>query len=403
MRIVQINGGVFGSTGKIMFSIAKLCEKEDYEMLCASPITITNKEKEPAHAYYKIGTFKKRKFNVLLDRVTGKQNGYAVRETKKLISEIRRFSPDIVHLHNIHGSFINLRLLFNYIKSSGVKVVWTLHDCWSFTGHCTHFDMVGCDKWKTGCYSCPQYKTYPKSIFDNSKSGYKTKKNLFSDIKDMYIVTPSAWLGSLAKQSFLGSYDVRVINNGINLDIFKPTESDFRQKYGTENKKIVLGVAFGWGYAKGLDVFVELSKRLTDEYAVVLVGTDDNIDESLPQNIISIHRTQNQKELAGIYTAADVLVNPTRQENFPTVNMEALACGTPVVTFKTGGSPEIIDETCGSVIEKDDIDGVVREVARVCHEDCYSLDNCIKRASKYDEKKLFAEYIDLYRSITQNK
>lgn len=399
MKIVQINGGVFGSTGKIMFSIADLCDKENFDIMCASPITSTNKNREPRRAYYKIGSYNKRRANVLLDMVTGKQNGYAVCETKKLISEMKRFSPDIIHLHNIHGGFVNLKLLFKYIEQSGARVIWTLHDCWAFTGHCTHFDMIGCNKWLTECYACPQYKTYPINLFDNARATYQKKKTLFTSVKDMTIVTPSRWLASLAEQSFLKEYPIKVINNGIDLDIFKPTESDVKKKLGIEKKKMVLGIAFGWGYAKGLDVFVELSKRLPENYAVVLVGTDESTDKQLPPNIISIHRTQDQRELAQIYSAADVFVNPTRQENFPTVNMEALACGTPVVTFKTGGSHEIVDDSCGRVVEKEDIDRMEKEILLVCEENILSWESCVKRSLLYNEKELFAEYIKLYKSV----
>ena len=216
----------------------------------------------------------------------------------------------------------------------------------------------------------------------------------------MTIVTPSEWLAGLVKQSFLRKYPVKVINNGIDLNIFKPTESDFRKKYALENKYIVLGVAFGWGKRKGLDVFIELANRLDKEkYKIVLVGTDDNVDKLLPDNIISIHRTQNQTELAEIYTAADVFANPTREENYPTVNMESVACGTPVVTFNTGGSPEIIDETCGAIAEKDDTDSMYNEIIRICETKPYSEEACLKKANNFDAWRKFENYVQLYRKI----
>ena len=220
----------------------------------------------------------------------------------------------------------------------------------------------------------------------------------------MTIVTPSEWLAGLVKESYLKDYPVKVINNGIDLNVFKPTESDFRKKYALENKYIVLGVAFGWGRRKGLDVFIELEKRFDKEkYKVVLVGTDDNVDKLLPENIISIHRTQNQTELAKIYSAADVFANPTREENYPTVNMESVACGTPVVTFNTGGSPEMLDETCGAAVAKNDIDAMYNEIIRICEAKPYSLEACIKKAKGFDKNEKFGEYIRLYEVLNEQK
>lgn len=397
MKVAMINGGVFGSTGKIMFGIADIIEKNGGETLCASAITATNKKREPSHEYYKIGTYYSRKFSVLLSRITGRQNCYAKSATKKLLSQLDRFNPDILHLHNLHGDYVNLPLLFNYIKTNRIKVVWTLHDCWAFTGHCPHFTMIKCDKWKSGCYKCPQYNSYPKSLFDNSKKMYSLKKRLFTGIENLTIVTPSEWLAGLVRQSFLKDYPVKVINNGINLTVFKPTESNFREKYNIDDKFIVLGVAFGWGKRKGLDVFIDLSKRLDNEkYQIVLVGTDDTIDKQLPKNIISIHRTQNQTELAEIYTAADLFVNPTREEVLGMVNIEANACGTPVLTFRTGGSPECINEQSGSVVDCDDIAALESEVKRICEISPFNKEDCIESAKGFDEKNTIGENLKVY-------
>ena len=217
----------------------------------------------------------------------------------------------------------------------------------------------------------------------------------------MTIVTPSKWLSDLVKQSFLKDYPVKVINNGIDLSIFKPTQSDFRDHYGLVGKKIVLGVAYGWNYRKGLDVFIELQNRLPKNYQIVLVGTNKNIDGILPTNIISIHRTQSQKELAEIYSTADVFVNPTREEVFGLVNVEAIACGTPVVTFKTGGSPECIDDTCGSVVPCNDIDAMEMEIRRICEERPYSKEACIAHSKNFDMNARFQEYVDLYKEYSK--
>ena len=401
MKTVLINSCNFGSTGNIMLEIAETAENGGYTAAVCYPQSRDNSRKQKEKDFI-IGTRFSRNIHLQLAGITGLNGCFSYFSTLKLLKKLDKLKPDIIHLHNLHNCYINLSLLFKYIKKHNIKTVWTLHDCWAFTGHCPHFDMIGCDKWKTGCYSCPQYKEYPKSLFDNSKYMYRLKKKWFTGIKDMTIVTPSEWLAGLVKESYLKDYPVKVINNGIDLNVFKPTESDFRKKYALENKYIVLGVAFGWGRRKGLDVFIELEKRFDKEkYKIVLVGTDDNIDKLLPENIISIHRTQNQTELVKIYSAADVFANPTREENYPTVNMEALACGTPVVTFNTGGSPEMLDETCGAAVAKDDNDAMYNEIIRICEKKPYSLEACIKKAKGFDKNEKFGEYIRLYEVLNE--
>ena len=396
MKLLQINGGVFGSTGNIMFGIAKKAQEAGIETLCASPVTATNKNREPKYPYVKIGSYNSRRASVMMSRITGYNGCFARAETRKLLKTISDFAPDVIHLHNLHDSYINLPMLFGYIKKHKIRTFWTLHDCWSFTGHCVHFTISGCDKWKGCCSSCPSYRNYPVSYFDNSKKMHRLKKQWFLGVDDMTLITPSKWLNGLVKQSFLKDYPVVVVNNGIDLNVFKPTTSDFREKYGLQNKKIVLGVSFGWGYSKGLDVFLDLANRLPDDYKVVLVGTNEDTDRQLPENIISIHQTQNQAELAEIYSAADVFANPTREENYPTVNMEALACGTPVVTFKTGGSPEIIDESCGSVVAYNDQDAMLSEIIRVCEDQPYSKETCLKRAENFKLDDKFLKVVEMY-------
>lgn len=367
MRIVQINGGAKGSTGKIMMGIADVARAQGHEVMCASPITTTNRDAGKDCGYYRIGTFNSRRINVALARITGFNGCFAWFETYKLLKKIDEFKPDVIHFHNLHDSYINLPMLFSYIKKHNVPTVWTLHDCWAFTGQCPYFTIAKCDKWKTGCHNCPQYKEYPASLYDNTKRMWNLKKKWFTGIENMTIVTPSKWLAELAKESYLKGYPIEVINNGIDLDVFKPTPGNFRERYGIPAEKhIVLGVSFAWGYRKGLDCFVEMAEKLGDQYQIVLVGTDDEIDKNLSQKIISIHRTQNQKELAEIYSAADVFAMPTREENYPTVNMEAIACGTPVVTFDTGGSPEMLNEKVDRVVPVDDVNEMMSEIKNIC-------------------------------------
>lgn len=407
MRVAQINMCSNGSTGKIMVMIAKTAREDGMKVLtCSAAERIKGKQSSvnKTQDHFIWGSPLERKFHVYAGIILGRNGMFSRIGTRALVKRLKLFQPDIVHLHNLHSFCINLPLLFRYLRKNNISVVWTLHDCWAFTGHCPYFTMVKCDKWKTGCGKCPQLDCYPKTWIDTTRMMFKQKRKWFCGIKDMTIVTPSCWLADLARQSFLNLYQIRVINNGIDLSVFKPTESNFLQKYGISNDKaVLLGVAFGWGKRKGLDVFIELFKRLDRvKYQIVLVGTDDKIDDQLPGGIISIHRTSDQVELAQIYSAADLFVNPTREENFPTVNMESLACGTPVLTFRTGGSPEILDEYSGSVVPCDDIDALEKEIVRICETKPYKREDCVKRAAQFDMYNKFKEYVSLYENRTHS-
>ena len=406
MNIVEINAMTDGSTGRIMLQIAACARRNGIQATTFS----TNyagkhyKKLPPApkgHVYY--GSFPENLVHLILGMSTGYRECFGFFSTWRLIRKIDSLHPDVLHFHNLHASFINLGILFRYVKKRRIKCVWTLHDCWAFTGQCTHFTLQKCEKWKTGCFSCPICDHYPKTYVDRTKEMWELKKKWFGLPDSMTIVTPSQWLAGLVQQSFLNRHRVKVINNGIDLDVFHPVVSNFRDTYHIENKKMVLGVAFGWGYGKGLDVFTELSGLLGEEYRIVLVGTDDAVDEILPKEIISIHRTNNQNELAQIYSAADVFVNPTREENYPTVNMESVACGTPVITFDTGGSAEMLDSTCGIVVQCDDIDGLEQSIRYVCEEHPFTREACIKHAQSFDMNKKFQEYVDLYESMVGEK
>ena len=347
-----------------------------------------------------IESYNVRRMNELYSRLTGMRGFQAYFSTKAFLKRIDRIKPDIIHVHNLHNNYIHVGLLFDYIKNNHIKVIWTLHDCWPFTGRCPHFQITGCNRWRTGCHDCPYPKDeYPSVRYDRTSILWKRKKNSFTGVEDLTIVTPSHWLASLVEQSFLSKYPLRVINNGINLDVFKPSLSNFRKNYQLEGKFIILGVSFAWEKRKGIDVFARLATTLDDRYQIVLIGTDETIDKTLPSKIISIHRTSNQNELCDIYSAADVLINPTREDNFPTVNIESLACGTPVITFKTGGSPEIIDSLCGIVINQEDYEGLMTAIEDICERKIINRDNCSKRANKYDRAKKFQEYVELYQAI----
>ena len=394
MRILEINTVNFGSTGHIMLRIADLARSEGHEAVCC--FYARRNKPADANTIY-IGNKITHNLHKKFSKYTGYNGRLSVISTWNFLRKVKKFNPDIIHLHNLHDRFINVPMLFKFIKKNNIKVIWTLHDCWSFTGQCVHFTIAGCYKWKTGCHDCPQIHVYPASNVDRTKKMWELKKKWFTGVNDMTIVTPSVWLSELVKESYLKDYPVKVINNGIDLGVFKPTESDFRAKNGLDGKFIILGAASIWEQRKGIDVFIELAKRLDDRFKIVLVGTNDEDDKILPDNILSIHRTSDQKELAEIYTAADLFFNPTREENYPTVNMESIACGTPVMTFKTGGSPEIIDDKTGVVVD-DDIDAVEQKIISIYETGPFDPEDLAQRAKSFSADDKFAQYLRLFAS-----
>ena len=395
MNIVTINASNYGSTGRIMLAIAERARSAGHTVYTVCPDSRDNRRKD-VDGQVLIGSRISRNLHRCAARLTGLHGCFSYMATRRLIRLMKRTSTELVHLHNLHSWYLHLPTLFRFIKKHGIRVVWTLHDCWAFTGHCPYYDIAACDKWQTACASCPQYRLYPQSFVDNSRMMYHKKKRWFTGVKDMTLVTPSRWLADQVAESFLKTYPVRVIHNGIDRSVFRPTPSDLRERYGLENKRVLLGVAFDWGERKGLDVCIELSRRLPDDYRIVLVGTSDAVDRQLPDNILSIHRTHDRAELAAWYTTADLFINPTREDNFPTVNLESLACGTPGITFRTGGSPECFDGSCGVVVEKTDIDAMEREILRVCEERPFTAEACVAFAKRFDQNDKFIEYVDLY-------
>ena len=391
MKIVQINATCgSGSTGKICTAVSRLLTEKGIENYILYAV---------GSSTYPLGIKymedREIRMQALRSRICGNYGFQAEAATRRLIGELERISPDIVHLHNLHSHNVQLEMLLVWLRDKKIKVFWTFHDCWIFTGYCPHYDMIGCDHWKTGgCHDCPQRKHY-SWFFDRSRELFEKKKTLCEGL-DLTIITPSEWLAAQVRQSFLKDHPIKVIHNGIDLSVFYPRESDFRKKYGLEDQFIVLGVAFDWGVRKGLDVFVELAKRLDERFQIVLVGTNDKVDRQLPENILSIHRTQDQAELAGIYTAADVFVNPTREEVLGLTNIEANACGTPVITFRTGGSPECIDEQSGCIVEKDDVDQLEKKILFMEKAQMVSEENCVERAKIFDQHKKFSAYTELH-------
>lgn len=376
------------STGRICTDLAEVLVENWYEVKIAyGRETVPEKYQKYA---VRIGTDIDNKIHAIQTRLFDTHGFGSKKATADFLKWADKYDPDILHLHNIHGYYINFEMLFDWIKSRPqMKVIWTLHDCWAFTGHCAYFTAVDCNKWKTQCKCCPQLKSYPTCNFNgNVETNFKRKKSAFTGVKNMSLVTPSKWLAGLVKESFLKDYPVEVINNGIDTSIFKPTPSDFRKRYHIEDKKVLLGVAAVWDERKGLNDFVKLSKMLDDDYKIVLVGLSEKQIKEVPDNIIKISRTNSAVELAEIYTAADVFLNLTYEDNYPTVNLEAQACGTPVITYDTGGS---VESACpnGIVIKKNNLDNLSKTIS--------ALFKSILNSTDFSSKILLMRYVDVYR------
>lgn len=390
MKVLMINV-VCGirSTGRICTDLATALEAQGHEVKIAY-----GRESVPEQFQkyaVRIGSDLDVKLHGVKARLLDGAGFGSKRATEKFVEWVKEYDPDVIHLHNIHGYYINVEVLFNYLKECGKKVIWTLHDCWAFTGHCVYFDYVGCDKWKTGCEHCPQKSEYPARIGpDMSKHHYALKKKLFTGIKDMTLVTPSQWLADLISESYMKEYSTKVIYNGVDTEVFKPTESNVKEKYNCQGKKIVLGVAAVWDKRKGLSSFVELSNRLDETYQIILVGLRREQIEQLPENIIGIERTNSVQELAELYTAAEVFINPTLEDNYPTTNIESIACCTPVITYETGGSPESA-RMYGVNVPKKDIGRLVREIK--------SASQIMPGSIDIDYRNTVRKYLELYEEI----
>lgn len=342
-----------------------------------------------------------------LESLLWDNHGFGSRNaTKQFIQEIERIQPDVINLHNIHGYYLNVEILFEYLAKIDIPVVWTLHDCWPFTGHCSYFDRYNCEKWKTVCHHCPNSKGYPKSLFlDRSKTNYARKKELFNKPKNITFVAVCQWMANNVKDSFLRGYPVATIYNGVDMDIFHPSDEQSlllaKNRMGVDDhKKVVLGVASTWDKRKGLDDFVTMSVQLPSDYQIILVGLNDKQIANLPSNIIVIKRTENVRQLAELYSLADVFVNPTYVDNFPTTNIEALACGTPVVTYRTGGSPEAIDEKIGMVVNQGEMNLLLHAVEYVAKNKPSYTKACRERAVRlFNKQDRFEDYVNLFNSL----
>lgn len=401
MRILQINIRVNkGSVSRITEQIGMKVLEQGWE----SYIAYGRPSNPSMSQLIQIGSYNEVKYHYIMSQLTGRHGLFSTKATQSFVEIIKEIKPDIIHLQNLHGYYINYEVLFKYLNSTDIPVVWTLHDCWSFTGHCSHFVEAGCVLWKTMCHDCPLKKAYPRSLFfDYSKKDYALKKRLFSSNNNLHLVPVSHWLEGMLRQSFLKDKDIRVIHNGIDLKAFHP------YPHHPNNCIKILGVASTWSKGKGLKDFLELRDKLdNNQYELTLVGLNDEQLQKLPKGIIGVKRTDTIESLARYYSEADVFLNLTYADTLPTVNMEALACGTPVITYNTGGSPEIINDETGIVVEQGDMTALVNAIKTITESPKVIRDKqriiCRKLAEEcYDRDVCFDNYINLYKKICGSK
>lgn len=337
--------------------------------------------------------------HVIWNTITDKQGLFSYFVTKKMVCRLKEEEPDVIHLHNLHGYYLNYPILFKYLKEEfRGKIVWTFHDCWPMTGHCPHFVIANCDKWKKQCKDCPNKGVYPISWFlDSSKSNYELKKRLFAGFENMTIICPSKWMQDIVKKSFMKDTKSVVVSNGIDLDVFYPrkTEGALKKYNIPQNKKVVLGVASIWEERKGLGVFKNLAKELNENYVIVLVGLNKNQKKKMLPNMIGIERTENKDELAEIYTYADVFLNPSEEESFSLVTIEAMACGTPVIALDSSAVKELVNEISGVVLHKPTIEEYKQAILKCEKKKAYAKE-VRDSVQKYSVKNMVTAVLSLY-------
>lgn len=409
-KLLQINTCITQSTGRIAQQIGEKAIIAGWESYIAFPARVPMVDSKSNLIH--IGSKCDQYFHALMTRIFDCCGFLSQNSTKQLIKRIELLKPDVIHLHNLHGYYLNIPLLFSYLKTLDVPVVWTLHDCWAFTGHCVHYTCVNCFKWQTGCYECPRKATYPNSyVFDRSKQNYQAKKTAYWGMRNMTIVPVSYWLGDVTAQSMLGMYPIHVIQNGVDTSVFYPRRdkiNKIRMKYGLMDKFIILGVATGWSEEVGLSTFYELRKRLSLDYAIVMVGCTSDLLKQLPEGITGISRTNNVEELAEIYSAADILFNGSYQETFGLVTAEAMACGTPVIVYNSTACPEIVSPDTGYVVSVGDIDAILDSIYKQKDKDFESVEKQSNACASYvkmnlDKNYKYDEYVLLYNEILNSK
>lgn len=397
--LLQINVTAnWGSTGKIAEQIGVLAQQHGWD----SYIAYGRNMNPSQNKLIKIGSMLDVYEHYFENRFLDNEGRASRRATKKLLKEIDRIKPDIVHLHNIHDHYLNYELLFRYLSENKIPIVWTQHDLWSMTGHCA-FNLVGCEKWKIQCNDCP---IVPFCCLDRSLSGYNSKKNSFTSVEKMTIVPVSEWLGRQVNQSFLSKYPIQVIKNGIDTDVFRPLKTECLDKYGLQGVKYVISVATIWSNAKGLDDFSRIRKILHKDIKIVLVGLSENMINELPDGIIGIPRTQSQLELAQLYSGAEALVSLSGSETFGLTITEALSCGTPAIVYDNTAQPELVDTNTGVVVSNGDyhqVALVINDFVVNSFKQQHSAD-CRNRAyNLFDKSKCYLSYIQLYNKLIEVK
>ena len=399
--LLQINTSInIGSTGRIAEQLGQYVQLKGWNSYIAYGRRIRNSKSSPV----KIGNKIDISFHVLQSRIFDRHGLGSVRSTREFLNEIMRINPDIIHLHNIHGYYLNYPELFKYLSENNIPVVWTLHDCWPVTGHCSYFSDINCGKWKTECHHCPKKRSYPASMYlDKSRINYRLKKHYFNAVDNLTIITVSTWLSSIVKESYLAEHPVCVINNGIDLDVFYPQSdnSGIRNKYRIFDKYLLLGVASTWDRRKGLEDYLKLRGILSDEYVIVLVGLSGKQIKSLPPDIIGIKRTESIKELAELYSAADIVLNLSILESFGLTTVEGFACGTPGIVYNCTASPELVTQETGIIVEPGNIRALATGVEKIISEGKkHYAANCRKRALMYYNKEdRLGEYMKLYTEL----
>ncbi len=403
--IVQINTTLnYGSTGRIAEQIGLLVKSMGWRSIVVHGVVGVNPSSLES---IQCGNWLDNRFHAFETVLFGRDGLGSVLATKILVHKLKKISPDIVHLHNIHGHFINYQVLFDYLAKAKIKTVWTFHDCWPITGGCPYFDMLNCYKWKNDCGDC-LYTKQKRRLIDSSAKHHLLKKKLFASLQNLNIVTVSKWLEDLVNESFFGpqnNVNVKTIHNGVDVDCFRLLSRNEicaeKEKRGIKGKKIILGVAAPWTERKGLSDFLKLRKKLNDNYLIVLVGLSQTQINEMPEGIIGIQRTECINELVMLYNIADLFVNPTYEDNFPTTNIEALACGTPIITYKTGGSVEAVEKDMGMVVEKGDVNGLYDSILSFNNSTDDNIRNACREIAeqKYNHIVCFAEYMELYKNI----
>lgn len=401
-KLLQINTVVnSGSVGRIAEDIGKLVQKNGWE----SYIAFGRNERKSSSHLIRIGSDWEVKLHGFRTRIFDSHGFGSGRATLQFIERLKEIQPDVIHLHNLHGYYLNIQILFAYLSQCNIPIVWTLHDCWSFTGHCVHFQNINCQKWQTQCYACPLKSNYPASlILDRSKKNYIIKKETFTSAPNMTIVPVCYWLEDMVKKSFLKNIETQVIHNGIDTKIYAPQNPlEIRKKYRFENKFILIAIANVWNSTKGFEDILQISKYLSPDDVILMIGVNKRQKQELPCNIIGIERTENIHKLAELYSVADVLINPTYQDTFPTINLEAQACGLPVVTYATGGCAESVKDETGLVVKPGNIKEFLNAISIVKQKGkAFYSSWCRKNIlDHYRKENKYNEYFSLYQNILQ--